>query len=784
MAFEKMSLVVIEGTLKKVNKTLVKCCESACFHIVPFSSSQQAKGKPEGFKTLHEKNIYTNLLKRTLSIVKKLDISLEQTQKQEVKITSSIDYAEYLKKIEKEMDDIIRKKNELEESLEQYQRALTQIHHLSGLNTSFHNVFALKYFKVRFGRLPNDSYAKLDYYENKNFFFYEFGHEPDYIWGLYLTPKKYVKESDEIFNSLYFERVRLPDYFEGTIRDVSEQIKNKINETQILIQQEKESLSLFTRTNAPKLLDVLHKLKILSESHELRSEVCVANNRFYLAGYVPKKKEKEFVEAVSSVSDVIVRVKPPEYDPTVAPPVQLRNNWLFRPFEMFVKMYDLPAYRGFDPTVFVGLTYMLMYGIMFGDVGQGLVISLVGYILHKWKKLKLGPIIVRIGFSSALFGILYGSVFGSEELIPPIFHREAVYTALGMTKPPESIFEISAFLILGAIAIGVVILLTCMIINIIISLRNRDFENGLFGPNGVTGITVYFSLVLGCVLQFMFGISVFSAPYVLALIVFPLILMFFKEQLSHAFVHLYRNIKGRKEGVNEELDRIAEFYSKSFISRSNGGDEKYSLYELSRLKNFSVRCGTLPVDNYKSLDLYRENDFIFFPLKRNDEIIFGIYLCPKTEKVLVDNAFDVLGFKQLNVTDEQLDKILLNKSDWMETSGEKKEKESIGIFIINGVIELFESMLTYLTNTISFLRVGGFVLSHAGMMLVVRILAETAGSFSPLVWIIGNIFVIVLEGFLVGIQALRLELYEIFSRFYRGGGTPYKPVIMDFKAEE
>ena len=115
----------------------------------------------------------------------------------------------------------------------------------------------------------------------------------------------------------------------------------------------------------------------------------------------------------------------------------------------------------------------------------------------------------------------------------------------------------------------------------------------------------------------------------------------------------------------------------------------------------------------------------------------------------------------------------------------KKEHKSVGNFIIEGIIELFESCLTYVTNTMSFLRIGGFILSHAGLMLVVSVLAGDGGGVGPMVVrVLGNLFVIGMEGFLVGIQVLRLEFYEIFSRFYKGGGKPFNPVTASYSAEE
>ena len=63
---------------------------------------------------------------------------------------------------------------------------------------------------------------------------------------------------------------------------------------------------------------------------------------------------------------------------TQKPPTKLRNPKLFKPFEMYVKMYGLPAYNEMDPTWFVAITYSFIFGAMFGDVGQGLVLFLGG----------------------------------------------------------------------------------------------------------------------------------------------------------------------------------------------------------------------------------------------------------------------------------------------------------------------------------------------------------------------------------------------------------------------
>ena len=101
----------------------------------------------------------------------------------------------------------------------------------------------------------------------------------------------------------------------------------------------------------------------------------------------------------------------------------------------------------------------------------------------------------------------------------------------------------------------------------------------------------------------------------------------------------------------------------------------------------------------------------------------------------------------------------------------------VGMFITQGVFELFEVLLSYFSNTLSFVRIGAFAVSHAAMMEVVLMLGGATQNSSPnwIVIVAGNIFVCLMEGLVVGIQVLRLEYYEMFSRFYKGSGREFKP---------
>lgn len=103
------------------------------------------------------------------------------------------------------------------------------------------------------------------------------------------------------------------------------------------------------------------------------------------------------------------------------------------------------------------------------------------------------------------------------------------------------------------------------------------------------------------------------------------------------------------------------------------------------------------------------------------------------------------------------------------------------MFITQAFFELFEVLLSYFSNTLSFIRIGAFAVSHVSMMEVVLMLAGAeSGSPNMVVIVLGNLFVVGMEGLIVGIQVLRLEYYELFSRFYKGTGREFKP----FKAHK
>ena len=653
MAIEKMSLVSVEGSSAQLDKALILCCESKCFQINEPSIKSSSGGT-------NETNPYSAPYERLRSAAQTLGITPQLHDPSGVEMNTPEEFSGWVDELDSQVQRTRREYDDLKASVDDMLRTDACIKHLHGLNVSFYDLFRLKYLTLRIGRLPQDNLQKLDYITDRCIYFIPFDSEPDYIWGLYITPRDYAEFADQLMDQLYFERTELPDYLDSDADTTDEQLTRIIADENALCGQLKAQLDRLRDDRREEILAVLCKLRLYSECFELRRMALVSGQRFSFSGYCPARLAKALcgsLEKLDGVKTVEVPIKPKNAPADV--PVKLRNNAVFRPFEMFVKMYGLPSYQGFDPTPYVAVTYCLMFGIMFGDLGQGLMVSLLGLVLSKFTKNGLAPIMTRIGLFSAAFGVLYGSVFGIENIITPFFHREDVWRFLGYTKQPENIFQVATTLLIAALVIGIVLILISMIFNTALNFRKRNWGEALFSVNGVAGIVFYASLVAAAAGMFMFGTNLFTPPYIICLIVLPLVLIFFKHPLSNI----------------------------------------------------------------------------------------------------------VMGVK----------------------SG---EKVSVGNFIIENFIELFEAALSFLSNTMSYLRIGGFVLSHAGMMLVV---AQLAGTNTPgaevtagtvIIYIIGNLIVMGIEGLLVGIQVLRLEFYEIFNRFYDGSGQSFRPVEIDFSAEK
>lgn len=640
MGMVKMEHVNIYGPERDPQATLEVLARAACFQPDDVAESiNAATGQAE--------NKYTPLLNQTLGLIK--DLGQDNTLlAYDGRMFEYDEVRQTVEKLAAQVAERNRMETEINAKLATYEQTKAQLYHLTGLQTSIDEIFSCKYLKVRFGRLPKDSFIKLPYYEEHSFTFHEYDFDGEYYWGMYFVPEDKAHEVDDIFASLYFERVWVPDFVHGTPQDAIAQIITEENE----LRERQKELKNNAQLADAKMLEYLRRcaawLNYESQIYDMYKYVIVLEHTYYISGYVPCDEVEHVKNALAILPGVRLcrdsELEDAETPPDRKPPVKLKNNWLFRPFEMFVDMYGLPEYGDLDPTGFVAITYAVLFGIMFGDVGQGILLGLIGYfVMYKKMHMQIGLVLSRCSIFSTLFGFVYGSIFGFEHAL------DGFYRMLGFAEKPMDVLEPNSIIVLlvSSVIAGIFLIAAAMFTGILSCIRRGRIAEAIFSVNGVAGLVFYFSLLATLVeLALGYDIPFICTPvfYVLCLVV-PFLCIYFSE-----------------------------------------------------------------------------------------------FICARIEG--------------------------------------KPVEETVGEIFMNGFFEVFDALLSFASNTMSFLRVGGFALAHAGMMTMVFTLSDM--TTNPLLYwlivLVGNLFVMALEGLFVGIQVLRLEFYEMFSRFFNATGRPFDPL--------
>lgn len=627
-----MKFVRINGPASQLNKLITACCLDGNFHP---EYAGNFISQSMGYTALNEENPYSQLFANIKELASSLGVSLDDAKK--IKGTVIDERTkEYISSIGETLNTLGEERKNLTEQLEQCKEGIEKYSHFTGLGVSLDEIFDCKFICPRFGFLPKDGYLKLNrgYSENPYILFCPCSSNDSGYWGAYFAPREREDEIDGIFAALHFERLHIPSAV-GTTDDIIKSLEENIELVGERQKELDEKIMAIWEREGDRIKSLYLRLMELNSVFELRKYAVHHEKSCFFVGWIPASGEEKFRRRFEKYPEFVMEIEDPEKNSS--PPVRLKNTILSRPYTYFVKMYGLPSYGDIDITAFVAATYTLLFGIMFGDVGQGFVLALGGLLAWKLKKIELGKILVPCGVSSMFFGFLFGSVFGFEELLDPVYH------AMGMKSKPLSVMESINTVLLFAIGIGVSLVAVAIVISTITNLRKKKFGTALFSENGLAGLVVYIGGA-NLAYSFMAKEGIFPTGISVAMLLVGIVVLFCKELLA--------------------------------------------------------------------------------PL---------------------------------------LDE------------GRFKKPESIGDFILQNLFECIEYILSYFSNTVSFLRVGAFVIVHASMMMVVFTLAgDTSTVKGMIVVVLGNIVVIALEGLLTGIQGLRLEFYEMFSRFYEGEGRPFE----------
>ncbi|WP_230197734.1 V-type ATP synthase subunit I [Anaerococcus provencensis] len=337
--------------------------------------------------------------------------------------------------------------------------------------------------------------------------------EEDY---LLIYPKKVKKDVSRSVNTLGFVDKDLPK--DLLIKDIDE----KQSQTQKRLNEINSQIEEINRDYQDILGNISYSIEYEKKSDELKNNMAHGDEYFYLSGWVPESELNKFENLEDKYKNTIITTKDVD-SLNEQPPTKLKNNKFVRPFEYMVNMYGAPNYDEIDPTPFFAITYMLLYGLMFGDLGQGLVFLGLGFWLSK-KNETFGAILKRIGISASIFGLMYGSFFGREDLIPTL-----------LIKPFDNIMTV----LIASVAFGV----TLMVISYIIGIYNKvhlqkNIEEGIFGKEGLAGLMMMSSFII--IVLAIVNVGPVPKNIGLILLIISIVMMVFKQPIA-------RKLEGNKK---------------------------------------------------------------------------------------------------------------------------------------------------------------------------------------------------------------------------------------------
>ena len=639
MSVDKIKAFSIIGKTSELDNVITVLGKSGVFHPDDVKSFYP---DTRGFARIPSGNPYSEPLSRIVNAMSALDIAPEYIKISGRFNPSFEEIDSYSKMLADKVGGFADKQNEYQRKFNECKRTLEETSHFLELDSRIDELLGMEYVKAVFGRMPRESAAKLKSgkYKLDCIEFIPCSNEGEYVWGVYFVPVSEKDKAQRIFSRLYFEESSF-GRIDGDPANTYKLIKAEYHKYESLLMQINNKIRTYTEENTRKILKYYTKASEYNLFYSIKAQAMERDGSFILTGWVPEDDSDALEQKLEAIHGVEISVSSGKDELVHSPPVRLKNIFLARPFQFFTEMYGVPKYRELDPTAFIAFTYVLLFGIMFGDVGHGLIVMIAGALMWFIRKMPIGKILIPCGFSGMIFGAIYGDVFGFEHAMDWLYKG-----VFGLREKPIEVMspKFTGTILFTAIGLGMALLCVAMLLNIYTSLRQKNLGKALFDTSGVAGLLFYAMICAGFMGLMIFNVNLFSPLYVWT-IVAMFIIVFFREPLT----------------------------------------------------------------------------------------------------------------KLVNL--------------------EKGEKIKWGSFIMENIFESIEVILSYVTNTMSFLRVAAFVLVHAGMMQVVFTLAETAGSggYWPVV-ILGNGLVAALECLLVCIQVLRLEYYEMFSRFYTGEGRPYEPV--------
>lgn len=531
----QINVMVFESEVDEVARAVVRL---GILHLVQLDDRQRWVEELGSFEPGKLVSQIDRLHIRNSQLMKDLgvrELPLEERDS-ELLDTSLSDLGEIEKRIdeiEKKVEGIVRRRKELEVHLDRMRGILKEVSPLLEIGLPPEGA-PYTFLEIRYGQIRSEN---LDIIREKiapmAAVLLPLSRRGDREVVLLIGLKTDRLKLKRILRDASFEDIDMPT--DADTREefglVTGELEERVAEIEEQIAELNGRLAGIKDEHAAEITEYSRSLRVAELLVKVKSYLRKTRKTYIFSGWVPSGRKREVETEIfrAARGRAIVELIPPEKAAGPGPadtgvPVMLKNPGFFRPFEMLVSSYGLPEYSFIDPTIFVAISFLVMFGMMFGDVGHGLVLALIGWLLgfrkgrRKEGTILVGKLAFYCGLSSIVFGFLYGSVFGNEELIRHYW-----------MSPMENVlrfFRFAIFFGIGMISLGI-------ILNIVNAVRARNFSATFFDHAGIVSAIIYWSGIGAA------SIFLANRPVPVRLVLFgigiPILLFFLREPLSAMF---------------------------------------------------------------------------------------------------------------------------------------------------------------------------------------------------------------------------------------------------------
>lgn len=323
MKYNRMKIIELVAKMEKIDDVLMTYVDLQGVHPV---LSTDIIAKVKGLTSLVRENPCGSLLSDLDELSTEFNIELQQDEIKDKNYNFNEMY-DYISDLKEKLSSIKTHIDQLKNDIQKYQDALIQIQNINSLDLALEDLFACEFVFFRFGRIPNDSLDKVKLFYNKPFVFRSFSKDHHMTWCMYYTTAEYKREVDNIFSSLLFERIMIPDFVHGKPSEAVEALEAENKNIQKMIDNYQGEVDGIIKENIDKLNHLKGELLFLERVFEARKYVVGMGMRFSIVSFVKDAYETEFKKAFESLEDVELEEKDAYGDGRIQPPKRIKDDW-------------------------------------------------------------------------------------------------------------------------------------------------------------------------------------------------------------------------------------------------------------------------------------------------------------------------------------------------------------------------------------------------------------------------------------------------------------------------